>query len=297
MRKGISWLLMVLGAFSLVAGLLVLFYAADALKRTPMEVDTVTRLSGTADKLNPLKGETELLDVKVASITQTDSQRSDDDVVAWVNTTCVVLDLPDTPDCVDADDPQKRLVSATVDIFATDRKTALSVNDEKYTGDSAIPHEGLVNKWPFDTEKKDYPYWDSMLERAVTATYEGTEDLDGLEVYVFKVVIDEEEAEVVKGIDGLYSAEKTIKVEPMSGSIVYQQNRDVRTLPNGDPLNDLLVEFTPEQQELSIQDGKDAVSQLTLISRTAPIALIALGVLLVAGGIFLQARSRRRGQA
>ena len=107
MRKGISWLLMVLGAFSLVAGLLVLFYAADALKRTPMEVDTVTRLSGTADKLNPLKGETELLDVKVASITQTDSQRSDDDVVAWVNTTCVVLDLPDTPDCVDADDPHR----------------------------------------------------------------------------------------------------------------------------------------------------------------------------------------------
>lgn len=293
MRKAIGWLLVVLGSFALVVGILVKVYAADALQVTPENVDSVTRLSGTTDRLNPAEGETELMDVKVTSVTQTDTQRSDDEVVAWVNTTCVVKDLPDTPDCVDADDPQNRLITATIDVFATDRKTALAVNDEKYLSDDAVPHEGLVNKWPFGAEKKDYPYWDGLLGEAVTAEYTGTENLDGLEVYVYEVSIDEEPAEVVSGVDGLYSAEKTIKVEPMSGSIIYQEQRDVRTLPNGDPLNDLQVAFTDEQLEQSIADGKDAVSQLNLISTTVPIAAIAAGIVLLILGLFMVTRGRR----
>lgn len=292
MRKAIAWLVIGLGSFALVAGLLVRFYAADALRVTPQEVDSVTRLSGTTDRLDSATGETTLMDVKVTSVTQTDTQRSDDDVVAWVNTTCVVRDLPGTPDCVDADDPQERLITATVDVFATDRKTALAVNDEQYMSDGAVPHEGLVNKWPFGAEKKDYPYWDGVIGEAVTAEYQDTENLDGLEVYVYEVTIEEEPAEVVSGVQGLYSAEKTIKVEPMSGQIVYQEQRDVRTLPNGDPLNDLQVAFTDEQLDLGIQDGKDAVSQLNLIGTTVPIAGIVGGLVLLALGIFLLLRGR-----
>ena len=294
MRKGIGWLLVFLGSFALVAGILVKFYAADALQVTPENVDSVTRLSGTTDRLNAAEGETELMDVKVTSVTQTDTQRSDDEVVAWVNTTCVVKDLPDTPDCVDADDPQNRLITATIDVFATDRKTALAVNDEKYLSDDAVPHEGLVNKWPFGAEKEDYPYWDGVLGEAVTAEYTGTEDLDGLEVYVYEVTIDEEPAEVVSGIDGLYSAEKTIKVEPKTGAIIYQEQRDVRTLPNGDPLNDLQVAFTDEQLETSIQDGKDGVSQINLISNTVPIIAIIAGIVLLALGLFMVLGAGRR---
>ncbi len=290
MRKVIGWLLATIGAFALVLGLLLQFWGADALKVTPKEVDSVTRLTGTTDRLDPSTGETNLMDVKVTSVTQTDTERSDDDVVAWVNTTCVVRDEPGTPDCVDGEDD--RLITATIDTFATDRKTALAVNDEKYLADDAVPHEGLINKWPFGAEKKDYPYWDGMLGRAVDAVYTGTENLDGLEVYVYEVTVEDEPAEVVSGIQGLYSAEKTIKVEPMSGQIVYQEQRDVRTLPNGDPLNDLQVAFTDEQLEQGIKDGKDAVSQLTLIGKTVPIAGIIGGLVLLALGIFLIVRDR-----
>src|SRR3712207_2736461 len=106
MRKGISWVLIVLGAFFLVLGLLLRFYAAEGVKKTPLSVSSETFLTGTADKLNPATGEIEALDVKVLSDTRTDDNASDDDVVVFVNSTCAVLDLPDTPDCVDADDPE-----------------------------------------------------------------------------------------------------------------------------------------------------------------------------------------------
>ena len=41
-------------------------------------------------------------------------------------------------------------------------------------------HEGLVNKFPFDVEKKDYPYWDGLLGRPVEMVYDDTETILGL---------------------------------------------------------------------------------------------------------------------
>ena len=38
--------------------------------------------------------------------------------------------------------------------------SGLAVNDPKYLPADAEPHEGLVNKWPFEPKKKTYPYWD-----------------------------------------------------------------------------------------------------------------------------------------
>lgn len=298
MRKATGWVLLVLGAFLLTAGVLARFYAAGALDITPLTITSNTSLVGTAEKLNPALGETELLDVKVLSVTKTDDKKSDDDVVAFVNTTCVVRDEPGTPDCVEAgtdEDPDERLISVTTDVFATDRETALSIPEDEmsdYLPDDAVPHEGLVNKWPFKSEKKDYPYWDGMLGKAVTAEYTGTETLEGMEVYVYSIRVDEEPTEVTSGIDGLYSAEKTIKVDPVTGAVVYQKNRDVRTLPDGSPLLDLEVEFTDQEVKDTVAQAEDGGDQLRLVSVTGPIIAVVLGLLLIAGGLFLVLRGR-----
>ena len=294
MRKVVGWVLVLLGTFLLVTGVLVRFYAVPELKVTPLTVSSTTHLTGTADKLNPSTGDVEDLDVKVASITETDDEASDDEVVVFVNYSCVTLDEPDIPDCIDAgteDNPDERLVTATEpDLFATDRKTALSLDgdeDDEYLPEDAVAHEGLVNKWPFDAQKQAYPYWDGILGEAVNAEYTGTEELDGLEVYVYEVEVVEEEAEVVTGIQGLYSLEKTLKVDPVTGSIIYQSQRDVRTLPEGDLLIDLQVEFTEEQVGENVADAKDAADKLQLVSTTVPIAGVVVGLLLIAAGLFL----------
>lgn len=297
MRKIISGVLLFMGSLLLVAGLVSVFWAKDAARKTPLEVDTTTYLSGEAQKLNPATGEVEDLAVNVRSVTESDTTVSDEDVVVFVNSTCAVVDDGDVPGCVDADDPDGRLVSASTDVFATDRRTALAVNDEDYLPADAVPHEGLINKFPFDAERKDYPYWDGMLDRAVTAEYTGTETLLGVETYVYTVSVRDEPAEVVEGVDGRYSTEKTIWVEPTTGSIVNQTQSEVRTLESGDLLLDLDIAFTDEQVEASVTEADDSAGSLRLISVIVPVVGIIGGLALIGLGLLLLVLGRGRGAA
>ena len=107
-------------------------------------------------------------------------------------------------------DPQERLLSASTDNFATDRRTAEAVDDPKYLPPSAEDKEGLINKWPFEAEKKTYQYWDGFAGEAVDATYDRTEDVDGLETYVFKVQVSDAPIEVTDGVQGTYSTDREI---------------------------------------------------------------------------------------
>ncbi|MBD3925922.1 DUF3068 domain-containing protein [Nocardioides cavernae] len=291
MRKVIAAVLVGLGSFLLVAALTVVLWGGDAVKKTPLDTDSVTNLSGTADKLNPASGDVESLQVKAASVTKADAELSDDDVVVFVNTTCLVIDEGDTPQCVDESDD--RLVSASSDVFATDRRTAEAVNDPQYVPPSAEEKSGLVNKWPFDAEKKDYTYWDGMLGEAVDATYDGTETLEGLETYKYHVLVEEESAEVVEGIDGVYSQDKFIWIDPTTGSIVNQTQHEVRELEDGSPLLDMQLAFTDEQVEANVADAKDNGRSLDLLTKTLPLIGFIGGAIALLAGLFLFLRGRR----
>lgn len=292
MRKIIGWVLLGLGAFLLVAGLLAQFWAPGQVEKTPLDVNSTTRLAGNADKLNPATGEIEALDVKATSVTKADSERSDDDVVVFVNSNCLVIDEGDVPDCVDADDPQKRLVSASTDVFATDRTTAEAVGG-KYLPEGEEEKEGLINKWPFDAQKTDYQYWDGMLGEAVTATFDGEEEINGLDTYRFHVDVPATPAEVVSDVQGIYSTEKYIWIEPQTGSIIKQTQHEVRTLEDGDPLLDLNLEFTDEQVESNVADSQDDVDRLGLVTSTVPLVGLIGGAILLLLGAFLVFAGRR----
>lgn len=296
MRKIMSWLLLFVGAFLLTAGLVAVFWAEDAASKTPLEVDTTTYLTGTAEKLNPSTGDLEMIDVQATSVTESDTEASDDEVVVFVNSTCLVIDEGDVPDCVEADDPQERLVSASTDVFATDRETAMAVNDDEYLPPDAEPHEGLINKWPFGTRQEDYEYWDGILGEAVPAVFDGVEDIEGLETYRFQVSIEDEPAEVLDGVDGIYSQQKTIWIEPETGAIIKQTQDEQRALPDGDLLLDLDIEFTEDQVSTNVQEAEDNKRSLWLVSTLLPVVGIVGGlILLAAGGVLLvlAARSRR----
>ena len=73
-RKVIAAVLVGLGSFLLVAALTVVLWGGEAVKKTPLDTDSVTNLSGTADKLNPATGDVESLQVKAASVTKADSE-------------------------------------------------------------------------------------------------------------------------------------------------------------------------------------------------------------------------------
>jgi hypothetical protein len=295
-RKIIGWVLLGLGAFLLVTGLLATVWAPGQVERTPLDVDSTTRLSGDADKLNPASGETEAIEVKATSVTKADSKRSDDDVIVFVNTTCLVIDEGDVPDCVDADDPQARLVSATSDVFATDRYDALAVNG-KYLPAGAEEKEGLVNKFPFRTEKKDYPYWDGLVGAPVTAEYDSTETLDGLETYKFHILLEETPAEVVEGVEGTYSQDKFIWVEPVTGAIVNQTQHETRKLEDGSTVLDLNLGFTEDQVATSVEEAKDNKGLIDLVTDTLPLVGFIGGIIALLAGAFLVYASRKDEKA
>ena len=49
----------------------------------------------------------------------------------------------------------------------------------------ALPHDGLAYRFPFDTEKKTYPFFDPIAQKAFDANYDGEEDVNGLTTYRF----------------------------------------------------------------------------------------------------------------
>jgi hypothetical protein len=300
LRKIISWVLLGLGAFLLAAALVATVWAPDQVKRAPLDTDSTTRLSGTAQKLNTGTGEIDDLDVRAVSITEADSNKSDDDVVAYVNTSCLVIDIPDTPDCGEpgtGEDADPNVINISNELFATDRRTGVAVNGDDYLPEGTPEREGLQNKFPFDAEKADYEFWDGILDRAVPATYEGTDEIEGLETYRYNMSVVEEEATVIGDVDGIYSLDKTMWIEPNTGAIIDQEQHDVRTLPNGDPLLDLQLSFTDEQVSANVDDASANVSSLTLLTKTIPLVGFIGGALCIIAGILLLLSARRKNEA
>lgn len=289
MRK-IGMALSVIGGFLILVALLGTYYAPDQLMRTPLDVDNTTDLEGTAE----LSGED--VPVKAWSVTLTDSQASDDDVVVWENSSCLVKDEGGIEECVADDDPQERLLSASVDHFATNRVTGIAVNDPDYLPAEAVPHEGLVNKFPFETEKTTYPYWDSVLDAPVDAVYDRTEERDGLETYVFKVSVADEPIELTEDVNGTYDDDKEIWVEPLTGAIVDQVDHQLREETDGDVFLALDLAFTDEEVAESVADAQKNVDDLELVTETVPLIGFAAGIPLALIGIALTVFGRRRSR-
>jgi hypothetical protein len=212
----------------------------------------------------------------------------------FVNSQCLVKDEGDPPNCVSADDPQDRLISASVDNFAANRKTGLAVNDPKYLPPDAIEHRGLVNKWPFETKRQTYPYWDGTTESAQNAVFDKASKINGLEVYDFRVQVEDEPVEVTDGVQGTYSSDKTITVEPLTGSIVNQVEHRELVTDDGDNFLTLDLAFTPEQVKTSVQDSKDSVGGLNLITSTVPLVGFIVGIPLLIAGIVLAVMATKR---
>jgi hypothetical protein len=185
------------------------------------------------------------------------------------------------------------LITDSLTTFATDRHTGMAVNDASYVS-TEVKYSGLMNKFPFNTEKKSYPFYDSTLGGTAPARYVGTETLDGLEVYRFDTDIKDAPIELGNGIGGVYNLTKTMWVDPTTGAIVDQRQRDLRTFAdNGDTALDMTIAFTPDTVAKDVQGAKDNIAKLRLFTRTVPIIGFALGIPFVFAGVVLIATAPR----
>jgi hypothetical protein len=282
-----------LGVFLIIAGLLAVTWAPGVVKRTPLDVDTTTVYEGEAAKIDTATGAFDKKPVYAIRHTLADSEKSGDDHVLFVETACAVFDTGGARECVNGNDPD--LITATIDIFATDRKTALGVADDELPPDS-IQAEGLVNKFPFDVEKKSYPFWDGDIGRAVDIEYEDTEEVFGLETYRFAYTVTDEPMDVAEGVPGTYTNTVTVNVDPKTGSIVRSGQDQQRFLEDGTPVLDIQVIGTDDTVKEAVDEAKTNGDSLTLLLTIVPLVGFIGGALCLLGGFLLLRRKKTTGQ-
>jgi len=290
--KILARVLLGLGAFLLIAAVLAVGYAPGVVKKTPLDVDTTTVYEGEAAKIDTSTGAFDKRPVFAITYTQADSKKSSDDHVLFVEHSCAVFDTGGAQECVNGNDPD--LITASIDIYAEDRKTALSVDDKNLPDDIVIP-EGLINKFPFDVEKKAYPFWDGTIGRAVDIEFDGVEDVFGLKTYRFTYTVTDEPIEIGEGIEGTYDNTVTVNVDPKTGSIVRSGQDQQRFLDDGTPVLDIQVIGTDDTVKESVDEAKTNGKMLTLLLTVVPLVGFIGGALCLLGGLALVMRERSAG--
>src|SRR5699024_9639429 len=120
-----------------------------------------------------------------------------------------------------------------------------------------IKHEGYTIKFPFDTQKASYQYWDYWAEKSMTMNYRKTTKIDGLTVYQFEGVTKKTPyapqphkempgfvfggAQHSKGVrvNWYFQDHRTIWVEPETGAFIKVREQIHQTMT--DPENDKTI--------------------------------------------------------
>lgn len=328
MRRLFSTALVGLGAFLIMAAVLVKFYALPSLAITPTNYESTTELRATdatifdAAALEPVTS-----DLAISSYTVADSAvDAPEGVDVWVNRTSIVRSDVDGATCdpaVDAALPgcfqqsSERVPFDAESGAATACPDCGSYVDESYVdGDSyavrqvEVTRSGQVYKAPFGMDKQDLMWWDSAIGEATTMEYVGTESIDGLETYKYVQTIEPTEIgtqDLPGSVFGttedtvtaatVYSMVRTMWFEPTTGTPVNRvENRNQYFEADGQQVPAFVgtVEYTPETVSDMVSDGKSQSFLLGGMVWLFPIAMVVLGLVAVAGG--LQLRRGRRDQ-
>ncbi|MCV7368893.1 hypothetical protein CRI77_00560 [Mycolicibacterium duvalii] len=336
--------IMGLGAALLIAALLLSTYTKGQISKIPLDIDATLVSDGTGTAFDPasLNGERFVVDEDVPLVLQ--QQLS---VESPANAEVVTLQVGSTLRRTDQQQ-DTGLLLAMVDTVTLDRSTAEAVSSESNPGGAvqrpraledetpptniALPHEGLTYRFPFDTEKKTYPFFDPIAQETFDANYSGEEDVNGLTAYKFTQNVgmdsdgklvepvryaslydDDADSQVsaraaLWGLEGdpeemitmtrYYAAQRTFWVDPVSGTIVKQTDRGFHyyareALEPEVTFVDYSVTSTEETVESQVAAAFDERDRVSLWGRVLPITFTALGLVALIGGALLGSFSLR----
>jgi hypothetical protein len=337
-----------LGAALLIAALLLTTYTKSKIAKIPLDLDATLVSEGTGTALDPasLSGERFVIDKNVPV-----AQQQQISVEAPSNAEVVTLQVGTTLRRTDKQQ-ETGLLLALVDTVTLDRKTAMAVSSESNPGGAvqkprtieddqpptsvALPHEGLAYRFPFDTEKKTYPYFDPIAQKAYDANYDGEEDVNGLTTYRFTQNVgydsdgklvepvkyaslyeNDEDSQVTAraslwGLPGdpnepitmtrYYAAQRTFWVDPASGTIVKSKDRAFHyyareALKPEATFVDYTVTSNEQTVESQVAQARDERDKVALWGRILPITFIAIGLVVLVGGAVLGSFSLRAESA
>lgn len=283
--------LVVLGTFLVTVAVLIQVYVIPQVVKVPLDIDVKNVLEGSAT----IQGE--FHEIRATNYTKTDPERSDDDVVVWMDASCIVKGVgEDVPECVSSDDPEGRLLEVTEEQYASDRKSAYGVDDPKYVKGEVQARKGLVGKFPFDSEKTTYKLWDSMVGGTVDIEFDGEDEVDGLDLYKYRVQFEDLPAEITTDVMGLYSLDRTYWVEPVTGAVIDVETKQSRKLDDGTVVADIDLQYTDDTVATNVDDAKGSKLLIQLVTVWGRIIGWGGGALALVAAALVYARTRPRGQ-
>ena len=334
MLRLVALAVMGLGAALLTAALLLTTYTAGKIEKIPLNIDKTLVSGGTGTALDPasLSATRFVIDRDVPVVSQQAIT-----VETPANAQVVTFQVGTSVRRTDRQQ-DSGLLLAMVDTVTLDRRTAEAVSDDERPGGSvqkprtfeddkpstniALPHEGLTYRFPFNTEKKSYPFFDAIAQKPFDANYDGEDDVNGLSTYRFTQnvgydadgkLVDpikyaslydrNEDGEVTAraelwGLPGdpyepitmtrFYAAQRTFWVDPVTGVIVKAEEHANHYYAR-DPLQpemalaDYKVTSTEQTVESQVATARDERDRVALWSRILPISFAAAGLIALIG--------------
>ncbi|MGI8879029.1 MAG: DUF3068 domain-containing protein [Jatrophihabitans sp.] len=296
MRKGSGIVAIGVAVFALLLAILLPTYAVPRSKKTPLDLNVTIVSNGSAQVLDASTGQAQTKRLRATRIVKSDSAKSDGTNTVVNETLCIIINENNPPNCLPSSDP--RLLSVTTDRVATNRKSGEAVNIAKYganvNGDSSVKHEGMAYKWPIDSKKKTYQFFEPDLGKAFPAKYVDSEKLKGLTVYKYVCDISPQPYKIQGLLDGTYADTRTVWVEPKTGAIVKGQEKQVQTLSTGQVALDVTFTFDDKSQNYQADFAKKKIKQLKLAQIYLPIIALIVGIAALVAAFFLL---RSRGEA
>jgi hypothetical protein len=306
MRRAVSYVLVGLGVFFIAAAPLLRWYAAPQLVKAPLDQYSVTE--SKAENATIFDTDVRALVVRTGQqLTATRTVRGD---VPAGSSDTAVWDV-----FLRVTAGENKLVSATTDRVAFDRRTQRAVNccGEHVNGDKLAHHQGIEYKFPFGAKKQTYNYFDTSLRRATPMEFQGEEKLAGLNVYRYAQSIDPTKVaeldvpgrllgrpEPAVPADRIYSNTRTVWVEPASGVIVKGQEEQLSKVRARQGSGELVVTdatlvFTNETVDEQADKASEVRRSIAVLTVVGPLVSALLGIVLLVIGALLLRRPEEPG--
>ncbi|HNA98142.1 MAG TPA: DUF3068 domain-containing protein [Marmoricola sp.] len=326
MGKKLGAVLVGLGVLLLTMGLLSKFYAYSRLAVAPANQNSVTlaiakdatyfSIADRAEKTGDLL--TTVNTVGDVNASKQISEKLGKAVVVWEQ-----MSYSDSPD-FNKSSGQAPL-SATHSRIAFDANTGEAVQccgtfvtegadldsgTEKRNAD--VKFEGLLVKFPFNTQKKTYRVWDTTLQKALPVNYKGTQKIHGVTTYKFQGEVPETDAGTVTApastfglpvsgdvtLDRKYSNQTTYWIEPQTGAYVNVEMNPLTTLnyqgSKVATVTDASATYPDRDVKKNAEEYGSKATLLNVVRVWLPVIGISLGLILSIAGVALAAAGRRK---
>jgi Porin PorA len=307
MRRVVGVSLTGLGAFFLGVALMFRLVVPGQVVKFPLNENSVTRLAGTNLSYFNVSSLAEQTGVSVEAISTTVG-----DVAAGSSTTAVWNGFTAVED-----ETHRQAISYSSDRFAFNRRTGQLVNccGAAVGSDTNVHFSGLGDVWPIGVQKRTYELFNTTLNKAVPATYDGTAMVDGENTYRFVQSVSNQQfaTEAVPGslvglpsqpsltLPEVVTSKNTYYVDPKTGAPVDLVETQSLTLQyNGVPklvlFQGTLTE-TPVSVASAVTTAEGYDTELTAVQDVVPIVALLFGLVLIVLGILLVGRRDEEEEA